>query len=422
VSVTSTDVTGIDVTMPLGLHITGTVTGPDGQPLSDIYFNVGGGNPNFVGTSTGSDGSYSLAVPPDTYTVQFWDNSGAYAAGCYSASAPGHFSTDQSACTPVAADTSDVTGIDVTMPLAFQISGKVTGPDGTPLSNINVNAVTANSNFFAITAADGTYSLSVPAGSYTLGVVDYSGAHINGCYASSASGGFTSDWGGSADQIPCTPVSVTTSDVTGIDVTMPTGVGISGTVTDTDGKPLAGINVDIWTASNGCPCYATRSDSSGHYAVRVSAGSYKIYVGDPTGTYASGYYSASGFTLDNNAATPVDPTAGDATGIDVSMPHGVRIAGTVTDADGRPLAGINVVACVPGTCYGPPSITDGSGHYVIALLPGTYTVQLSDPNGVYPSGYYTASGFSTDSNAATTIGLTTSDVTGIDVTMAPGPH
>ena len=211
---------------------------------------------------------------------------------------------------------------------------------------------------------------------------------------------------------------MTTSDVTGIDVTMPTGVGISGTVTDTDGKPLAGINVDIWTASNGCPCYATRSDSSGHYAVRVSAGSYKIYVGDPTGTYATGCNASAHGPVAASWSSRTMPS----TITPCSMPHGVRIAGTVTDADGRPLAGINVVACVPGTCYGPPSITDGSGHYVIALLPGTYTVQLSDPNGVYPSGYYTASGFSTDSNAATTIGLTTSDVTGIDVTMAPGPH
>jgi hypothetical protein len=410
VSVTTSGVTGVDVQMPLGLQISGKVTGPGGVPLADIW--VSANSSNFSGgTNTASDGTYSLTVLPDSsYTVSFSDSSGSHVGGCYSSTG---FDADQGACTAVAVATSDVNGIDVTMPLALKISGTVTGPKGTPLANINVNAQAGSFNAGASTGPDGTYSLTVPAGSYTVWFNDPNANYVSGCYSSS---GFTTDQG------TCTAVVVTTSDVGGVDVTIPKGLKISGTVTGPDGTQLANIWVSA-NASNFNGWTGTSTAADGTYSLAVPAGSYTVSFNDFSGQYASGCYSSSGFSSGQSACTPVVVTNSDVGGVDVTMPLALHITGTVTGSGGVPLAGIHVFVNAYRDNFLTWASTAADGTYSLAVPPGSYTVGFDEPNSNYVGGCYdssSSSGFS-DQNACTPVDVTTSDVRGIDVTMSTGP-
>jgi serine protease len=138
----------------------------------------------------------------------FSDPSGTYLDGYYSS---GGFTVAQSSATPVTIGSSDVTGVNVQMGTGYHIKGTVTGTGGTPLEGIQVEAYSSNYDGFTTTHGDGTYSVVVPAGSYTISFSDPSGTYLDGYYSS---GGFT------VAQSSATPVTVTTSDVTDINVVM----------------------------------------------------------------------------------------------------------------------------------------------------------------------------------------------------------
>jgi hypothetical protein len=80
------------------------------------------------------------------------------------------------------------------------------------MANIWVCASTSSYSTCTNTAWNGTYRLGVPSGTYTIDFFDYSGNGLHGYYSS---GGFTTD------QSAATPVSVTSADISGIDVQFP---------------------------------------------------------------------------------------------------------------------------------------------------------------------------------------------------------
>ncbi len=311
VKVTTTDVTGINVQLGIGHFVKGTVTGTGGTPLADVEVDVSSvSDSGYDGSTwTASDGTYSVDVPRGSYTVYFYDWMDTYLNGYYSS---GGFTLDEDSATPVKVTTSDVTGIDVQLETGQFITGTVTGTGGTPLEDVDVEADSMSYLASGETDSDGSYWLLVPPDTYELYFSDGSGLYLSGYYSSSASGHFTVDEGSA------TPVTVTTSDVTGINVRLGTAHFIMGTVTGTDGTPLSDFEVDAYTAG-----YAydgsTTTASDGTYSIDVPAGSYTVYFYDGSGTYFSGYYSSSGFTLDEDSATPVKVTTSDVSGIDVQI-------------------------------------------------------------------------------------------------------
>jgi len=71
-------------------------------------------------------------------------------------------------------------------------------------------------------------------------------------------------------------------------------------------------------------------------------------------------------------------------GIDVRLPTGNSISGTLKNGDGDPITGFALSACTPDEdCVGDGE-TDGAGAFKIkGLLPGSYLIQFS-PLGARP--------------------------------------
>jgi len=424
-------------------HINGTVTGPDGAGLA----NIGVGAVDLTGVywdsvNTGGNGDFSMAVPPGTYTIPVGDPASTYASGCYASGVGGSFTNDPGGCTAVTVTKANVDGIDVAMPLYRRISGIVTGRDGTPLAGVGLIAVlpSGRKGGTGLSGSDGRYSLKVAPGTYVINFGDYGSGSTyadGGCYGAGAPGNFT------RDQNACTQVTVSASDVTGIDMTLPvagtppptgspapTGAfHINGKVTGPDGAPLAAILIlvkplggEINTASDG-------TWSAGP----LPPGSYIVYVGGPEPTYADGCYatgSPGNFSYDTSGATctPVVVTTADVNGIDVVLPRAVHIDGTVSGQDGTPLALIPIRA--QSDTYNPAPIgTSATGTFSVKVPPGTYTLDVNQTAGKsapstavagYAYGCY-ASGspgnFTTDLNACTPVTVTTADVTGIAIAL-----
>jgi hypothetical protein len=389
--------------------ISGTVRNAAAAGLPNIEVWTCGGGDCYDATTAG-DGTYSVAVAPNNnYVLEFDDPSGTYASGYYSSSG---FTTDYDVASAVRVTSSAVSGIDITLPGTIHISGTVRNAAAAGLPNIDVRACPTSPGFCynATTAGNGTYSVGVaPNLSYILEFDDYSGMYAGGWYSTS---GFTTD------PDAASAVSVTSSDVSGKDITLPGAIHISGTVRNAAAAGLP--NIDVWAcAIAGGFCYYATTAGDGTYSVGAAPNlSYVLEFDDYSGTYASGYYSTSGFTSDYDAASAVRVTSSAVSGIDITLPGTIHISGTVRNAAAAGLPGIDVRACpiTSGFCY--YATTAGNGTYSVRVAPnGSYQLWFSDSAGTYGEGYYSTGGFTYDYGAASSVSVTSSDVSGKDVIL-----
>jgi hypothetical protein len=406
VIVTAADVTGIDVELPIGIHITGAVTSPAGAPLQDIAVYALGDASVAVG-ATGADGAYSLVVAAGSYKVAFVDPSNTYPIGYYSTTG---FKASASGASEVVVTTADVTGINLKFPTPIYLRGTVWGPGSDPLDGIAVVAMSDTYYNVATTALDGTWSIPVVAGSYVVAFVDGAQVYADGYYSTT---GY--QW----DSSLASSVAVTTATVPGIDVHLPLIAHIQGVVTGPDDAPLPDMEVSGYGPSG---TSRTITDADGHYSLPAWHGTYRVGVADPAGIYVSGYYATGGFTTNSNAASPIPVAAADVTGINMKLPTPVYIRGTVTGPGGTPLKGIDVMA--DSLAYSAVTTSHADGTFAISVVAGTYHVSYCDSEGVYGSGYYsgTGTGLTTDPHAAMPVTVTTSDTTGIDAELPFAVH
>ena len=103
-------------------------------------------------------------------------------------------------------------------------------------------------------------------------------------------------------------------------------------------------------------------------------------------------------------------------GIDLQLPAGHLVKGTVTGPDGAPLANIQVAPCASPACSGQASSTGPDGSYTLNLAPGSYVLHFTDWSGLYLSGYYARSGLASAA-AATPVTVGATDITGLDVAL-----
>jgi len=278
---------------------------------------------------------------------------------------------------------------------AATISGTVS-----PAPGMVVAAYDANGTFVVQTTtnANGQYTLTVSPGSYHLLAYD-----PGGIYATS----FYSD----AESFETSALLNVSANLTNINFAMVKAGYLAGTVTSSNGTPLAAITVAAYNG-NGTRRAFTQTDGSGHYVLVLPPGRYAVAAYDPTLKYVTTFYNnrETFSSADLLAVTATQTTLGN-----FALPAAVTISGTVTSSTGAPLENIFVDAySIGGTVTG--TTTDASGHYQLVLRSGAYRLVFEDLNGIYASVYYpNAPSFAASS-------VVTAPATNINVTMTLAGH
>ena len=283
------------------------------------------------------------------------------------------------------------------------LSGRVVAPDGTvPAGTVVMVDGTAGGTYGGTSvAADGTYQVDgLEPGSYVIRVVPGAGSIWGPTYYPAARGLATA-----------TPVTVAVGQrLDGLDVTLQTSLGITGTVTLPAGADATRARV-VAEPLNDRRLWVRVADvaADGTYRLAdVFPGAYTVHVEDAGGdpTIATRYYPDSA-TADG--ALPVVVVDGaDTTGIDITAQAASRVTGVLTGAAG-PLAGAEVVLeAVRGDGEYQPTWTDAQGAFSFAGLPaGEYRVRFTvDAAGSVRTLYFRApSGTVAQVRAATTVSV-----------------
>ena len=384
---------GIGIQAPVGVDVgsvSGTVSDPTGAPIAGALVIIVPAKP------AGTTGSPTL--PPERVLLAKTDASGKFSlakvpVGTYTATA--HKDGFNNATSAPFAVTKDQ-NTDVSLTLApvqtGSVSGSVVDAAGKGIAGavvvLSPTAPTTGGSpivlppgreLFAITDASGNYSIDkVPTGTYTATAFKVG-------YQKATSASFAVTQG---KNIAIPPITLTT-------VPAPVFGSVTGSVTDTAGKPLAGAFVVIspapsttggsgGTTKPGMPPLPTQvavTDKNGQYTfAKVRTGSYVVTA------FARGYQKATSapFTVaqGSNTAPTLALTA-------LPTPAFGTVTGLVTDSAGKPLAGAFVEISPASTTTGgtsgtklpgpPPhirvAITDKNGQYTFNDVPtGTYTV------------------------------------------------
>jgi hypothetical protein len=366
-------------------HITGSVTGPQGQAIEGIYVAARRWDPasgEWAAVSSGrtdSSGLYDLtALTTGTYRVSFRDSETVYAPEYW----------DNAASVESATDIDVIAGATTSqrnaqLSLAGTIAGTVTDTGGVPIAEVNVCAYWWDSAAqswdcasSAQTAEDGSYVLAgLPPGTYQLAFDD----HSNRDYV-------TEYWDDARTIETATDVTVAAGGtVTGKDAQLTERGRIAGTVTGPDHQPVGSLAVMAyqWDPESGYwrDVMFDHVDASGQFEIRgLEAGPYRIaYLDISNHGYALEYWDDADTV---ETATDIVVADGQTTGgKSAELALGGRITGTVTDAGGGTPCCTRINAYLrDGDVW--TSVASGyanSGAYQIGGLPaGTYRLEFVD--------------------------------------------
>ena len=152
-------------------------------------------------------------------------------------------------------------------------------------------------------------------------------------------------------------------------------------VEDSDEDPIAGVPLTL-VAGDGHVVSETTTDASGRYGFSASAGMWTVRTDHPGGTAAGCRLAAP-----RSGSTRVDVGDADALGFDFACRGSVKVGDRVwLDADGDgvqdsdedPIAGVVVeLVAGDGDVVG-SATTDSDGEYSFRVLPGEWTVRVTD--------------------------------------------
>jgi hypothetical protein len=262
-----------------------------------------------------------------------------------------------------------------------QISGTVTAPDGAPVAGADVWAYTPSDGFVG-----SLRTVTDAQGSYEFTQVE-PGAQHRILFRNPTGSSLASEW---FEDEPSREAAIfielaTPAEFVEANAMLEQAGGISGSVTDASGSPLADVSVgvfgpdDTWVGT-----HITTTASDGTYAIaNVRPSDYRVHFATPAASGLAPEWFDDAAT--RGLATAITVSAGDiVAGVDAQLEDAGSISGSVTDADGSPLAGVQVSA------FGPDDIWVGShsgstaadGTYVITdVRPAAYGVRFAAPAG-----------------------------------------
>ena len=362
--------------------VSGQVTDASGTPLAGVVIQLYDSRGQGLGASfTDAAGNFSAsAVPAGTVFARTFNQLG-YVDQLYFGLACVGF-CEPTLGTPITVPNGGAaSGVNFALAQGGRIAGRVTEPGGSGLANVNVAVVNAANFTFASTTTDasGNYVVltGLPAGQYLVKTRNQTG-YVDELYSDVPC--VTS----SCSTASATPVSVVVGASTTVNFVLDLGGRIGGTVRDTAGAALPGVNVEILNAA-GAFVEAVTTDSAGAYLSGrgLTGGTYFARTRQ-TGAYVAELYdnAVCAGQCQVNRGTPIPVALGVTTsGIDFALSLGGRIAGHLTDAGTlTPVANASL------------SIFSGSGSFVTFAntdLAGDYLTADGLPSGTY---YVTAGG------------------------------
>ncbi|MEM7396463.1 MAG: carboxypeptidase regulatory-like domain-containing protein, partial [Verrucomicrobiota bacterium] len=369
VRVSTGDVSGLVIVLPEGGSISGTITATNGVPLEGIDIDVfdAAGNLMEADADTDSNGVYVVGgfpagnyfvrcdpSPEQGYIYQYYSNT-----------------LEETSAVPVAVLPGQITSnIHFVLSSGGVISGTTRDAAGDPARWIDIDVFDVNGRRM-LPNATSDYD-----GRYTIGPFP-PGDYITRADPTAEQGLLQMYYNGVVFSEDATPVSVGLTAVTNIDFSLLPGRSIEGTMTDTNGTPLAGIDLDLFDTNGVRLDVNATSGDDGRYSIGALLPGAYILRADPAATqgYIRAYYGDHLFEED---ATPIMVRAEtDTTNIDFQLRGGSLIAGTVYSTNLIPLAGIDLdVFSAAGVFQEATARTDVNGNYVIGPFPaGAYTLR-----------------------------------------------
>lgn len=426
---TGQTLTDIDFVLATGGRLSGQVRHQDGSSATEVEvraFTADGRLHDHTLTDA-EDGSYRFeGMASGDYFVHVQRT--AQADGVLYDDLPCPPGCDPLGGTPVAVQEGQETaGIDLVLPDGVHIRGRVTDDDGRPLGGITVAGSRADGREparFAVTNNDGEYILrNLPPWVYLLHVNNFGfeEQYFDGvncgdvqCAAAQRAQATALDLQPGGQHHPAAQADFELSR-------SPTST-IEGRLSDLQGKPLEGHRVRAFSPTGGNRSATAKVDGS--YRLRTQAGeTYYLYT-QTFGNYLEETYGGApcpGFS-DSINESPCDPlqaiplVAQDLplTGIDFQLASHPKIRGRVTDMDGQPVAGVDVITMSqpdfsPGARYNNQTTTGADGSYELPAAVGEHFLLFQ--RGIHPQFFGGAPCDSpSDTFACTTDGATAVDV------------
>jgi protocatechuate 3,4-dioxygenase beta subunit len=270
------------------------------------------------------------------------------------------------------------------------IRGRVINQRGEPVMCANVRLLTRGREPVVATDADGRFEFTgVPAGRYGLEATKL--LHLTGQYGSERSGP------------PSTRIRIADGrTLADLDILLPTGSAITGTVVDEAGEPVAGIVVRALRPRDSTElrlasafgASSERTDDRGRFRLfGLRPGTYFVAASANSGigtTEAREGWAATLYpgTTDAALASALRIDAGrDLSGINITLgpPPTTRVTGFALDADGLPARGVLLSASqrTGALLLEPRTTTAGpDGAFTFpSVPPGEYVVQTTGPIG-----------------------------------------
>jgi 5-hydroxyisourate hydrolase-like protein (transthyretin family) len=416
ISVTANATTSnINAQLALAGYITGTVTDSAGNPLQSISvmaYRWDGSRWDSVNSDrTDSSGSYDIRLNAGTYRIGFSDSSRTYAFEYYNGA------LDIDSATDIAVTTGATTSnINAQLALAGHITGTVTDSTGNPLESRSIWVIPYRwngSRWNQIESStqsgllyNGSYDIGgLAVGTYRLWFRDYSGTYAAEYYDD------VPDFESATDIVVSSGTTISNTDVQ-----LDLAAHITGTVTDSAGNPLKGINVAAyrWNGNRWVWVSTDLTLEPGSYALgSLKTGTYRLRFRDASGTYRTEYYDNA---LDIDSATDIAVTVGTTTSnINAQLDLAGHITGMVTDSGGDSLGNIGVTAYRwngSRWVWANRTFTNSAGYYDLGGLGSDiYHVRFRDASMTYVIEYYDdAPNISSSTEIAVTAGATTSDI------------
>ncbi|WP_028474293.1 carboxypeptidase regulatory-like domain-containing protein [Nocardioides alkalitolerans] len=402
--------------------ISGTVTGAGGA-VADVEVTVLrydaslGDYTWFSYDFTRSDGTYRVDVEtPGPFLVRF--------------DAPGHTpvfhggARTQADATPVEVSAGGTTRIDMRLDALSAVTGKVTGPSGSPLAGVVVAAYEVGATSWidvSETGADGTYRLGLAAGSYLLRFHDERGAavHATQWYDGGA---------GAATMEGARPLTVRTSTPATVDARLALKPTLRGKVVDQTGRALG----DVWVAAH---VYDAASESwtqvtgaatgaDGTWTMVADPGTYRLSFEGPVG-YPSAWHGAGFLAGAVEDALDVPLASGATVVVDLALVPSGSVSGTVTGAGTDEGArNVRFVDATSGAVVRSLQVGDDGTYAVDGLPAGRYRVEFARVAGATTDrAAQRWAGLAEHAGpaAATVVAVTGgSSTTGVDATLVTG--